>query len=77
MVDGAKPRQINFRLPEADAQRLDALAAAEHRTTPDYVRAVVLRHCFPGETATPARAAPPRSDEVTPMLTDRQMGKRK
>ena len=39
-----KPRQINFRLPEADARSLDALAAAEHRSTPDYVRSMALAH---------------------------------
>ncbi len=50
-MDGSKPRQINFRLPEADAQRLDMLAAADHRSTPDYVRSVILSQCFPGEAA--------------------------
>ncbi len=58
-MDGSKPRQINFRLPEADAQRLDMLAVADHRSTPDYVRSVVLSFCFPGAVVKTPNEGPP------------------
>ena len=73
MADGTKARQINFRLPEADAQRLDALAAAEHRSTPDYVRSVIMRVCFPGAAA---RAASDRPDDVPTFFKPEKGGKR-
>src|SRR5487761_2159864 len=48
-MDGSKPRQINFRMPNADAMRLDMLAQSEGLTTPDYVKRLVYAAAFPGE----------------------------
>ena len=48
-MDGSKPRQINFRMPIADAMRLDMLAQSEGLTTPDYVKRLVYAAVFPGE----------------------------
>lgn len=36
------------------------LAAIEHRSTPDYVKSVILDHCFPGEEAKDVETAKAR-----------------